>query len=291
MLKGSLVALVTPFKEGRVDEVRLRELVNWHIQNGTSGIVPCGTTGESATLTEEEHNNVIDIVVDEAKKRIPVIAGTGSNNTKEAIKFTKHAEQIGADASLLICPYYNKPTQNGLYEHFKAIANSVEIPIVLYNIESRTGVNMTPELVQKLSLIDNIQYIKEASGDLSQMSEIIKLCGDNLTLLSGDDALLLPVLAIGGAGVISVVANIAPRDVANMINYFQQGNIAQAREYHYKLFKLIKAMFIETNPIPVKKAMEIMGLCSGELRLPMLEMNPANVEKLKQAMREYGIAF
>jgi len=289
MFKGSIVALITPFKNGLVDKTKLKELVEWHIESGTSAIVPCGTTGESSTLTHDEHNEVIEIVVDAANKRIPVIAGTGSNNTKEAILLTKHAKDVGADGALIIAPYYNRPTQNGIYEHFKAIAENTEIPIMLYNIMSRTGVNMEPSLVQKLSLINNIVAIKEASGNIGQMSDIMQFCGSEFALMSGDDALTLPVMSIGGTGVVSVVANIVPADVAKFVESFKNGDLKKAREYHYKLSNLVKAMFIETNPIPVKKAMEIIGLCSGELRLPMTEMLPANVEKLKIAMKEYGL--
>lgn len=289
MFKGSIVALITPFKNGLVDKQKLQELVEWHIESGTSAIAPCGTTGESATLTHDEHNEVVEIVVDAVNKRIPVIAGTGSNNTKEAILLTKHAKDVGVDAALIIAPYYNRPTQNGLYDHFNAIAANADLPIMLYNIASRTGVNMEPALVQKLSLINNIVAIKEASGNLSQMSDIIQLCGHEFSLMSGDDALTLPVMSIGGTGVISVVANIVPADVAKLVESFKTGDLKTAREYHYKLSNLVKAMFIETNPIPVKKAMELMGLCSGELRLPMTEMLPENVAKLKIAMKEYGI--
>lgn len=289
MFNGSIVALITPFKNGLVDKQKLQELVEWHIESGTSAIVPCGTTGESSTLTHEEHNEVIEIVVDTVNKRIPVIAGTGSNNTKEAILLTKHAKDVGADAALIIAPYCNRPTQNGIYEHFKSIAENVDLPIMLYNIASRTGVNMEPALVQKLSLINNIVAIKEASGNLSQMSDIMMLCGYKFSLMSGDDALTLPVMSIGGTGVVSVVANIVPKDVAVFVESFKQGDMKKAKEYHYKLSNLVKAMFIETNPIPVKKAMELMGLCSGELRLPMTEMMPENVDKLKIAMKEYGI--
>ncbi len=289
MFRGSIVALVTPFKDGLVDKNKLVELVEWHIKNGTSGIVPCGTTGESATLSHDEHNDVVETVVLAAKKRIPIIAGTGSNNTKEAILLTQHAKKIGADGALIIAPYYNKPTQNGMYEHFKTIADNSDIPIILYNIASRTGVNMEVSLIQKLSKIKNIVGIKEASGNLTQMSDIIEACGENFALLSGDDALTLPVMSIGGRGVISVLANIIPRDVANFVQSFEKGDLQKAKEYHYKMNQLVKAMFIETNPIPVKKAMELLGLCSSEMRLPMLAMQNENVEKLKQAMKNYGL--
>ncbi|MCK9615472.1 MAG: 4-hydroxy-tetrahydrodipicolinate synthase [Candidatus Omnitrophica bacterium] len=290
MFKGSIVAIVTPFKNDNVDEKALRKLIEFHIKNGTSAIVPCGTTGESATLNYEEHERVIEICIEEAKGRIPIIAGTGSNSTQEAIVLTKHAAKAGAAASLQVSPYYNKPTQNGLYEHFKAIAEAADIPMILYNIASRTGVNIEPETIAKLARdCKNIIAVKEASGNLEQMSRIKLLCGKNFNLLSGDDALTLPVLSIGGVGVISVVANIAPRDVANLVNEFQKGNIEASQKIHYKLLPLIKAMFIETNPIPVKTAMGLMKLCEPSLRLPMCAMSEGNLSKLKKALIEYGI--
>jgi len=290
MFKGSIVAIVTPFKNGKIDEKKLRELVEFHIKNGTSGIVPCGTTGESATLSFKEHNRVIEIVVEQVNKRIPVIAGTGSNSTEEAIMLTAHAAKVGSDASLQVSPYYNRPTQKGLYEHFRAIAEGVNIPIILYNIASRTGVNIEPETVAKLAKdCKNIVGIKEASGNLDQMSRIKALCPETFDLLSGDDSLTLPLLSIGGVGVISVVANIVPSDVATLVNEFENGNIQKARQMHYKLLPLIKAMFIETNPIPVKTAMGLMGLCEPDLRLPMCQMAPENLDKLKMALRNYGL--
>jgi 4-hydroxy-tetrahydrodipicolinate synthase len=294
MFKGSIVAIVTPFtlKSGKsiVDEKRLRDLIEFQIKNGTSGIVPCGTTGESATLSFEEHERVIEITVEQVNKRIPVIAGTGSNSTEEAIMLTRHAAKSGADASLQVSPYYNRPTQNGLYAHFKAIAESVDIPIILYNIASRTGVNIEPETIARLSRdCKNIVGVKEASGSLEQMSRIKLLCGPKFDLISGDDSLTLPVLAIGGTGIISVVANIIPGDVADMIGQFEKGNIDQATKLHYKMLPLVKAIFIETNPIPVKTAMGLMGLCEPDLRLPMCAMSADNLEKLKKALREYGL--
>lgn len=290
MFKGSIVAIVTPFKNSRVDEKKLRDLIEFHIKNGTSGIVPCGTTGESATLSFEEHDHVIEVVIDQVKKRVPVIAGTGSNSTEEAIMLTRHAAKAGADASLQVSPYYNRPTQRGLYEHFKAVANAVSIPIILYNIASRTGVNIEPETIAKLARdCKNIAGIKEASGSLDQMSRIKQLCPEGFVLLSGDDSLTLPVLSIGGTGVISVVANIAPKDVAKMMSEFERGNITEARELHYKLLPLIKAIFLETNPIPVKTAMGLLGMCEPDLRLPMCAMSQENEEKLKKALQEYGL--
>lgn len=294
MFKGSIVAIVTPFcVKGQklvVDEKKFRELIDFHIENGSSGIVPCGTTGESATLSFEEHDRVIEVAIEQAKKRIPVIAGTGSNSTEEAIMLTRHAEKAGADASLQVSPYYNRPTQKGLYEHFKAIANSVDIPIILYNIASRTGVNIEPETIARLAKdCKNIVSVKEASGNLDQMSRIKVLCGEDFDLLSGDDSLTLPVLSIGGRGVISVVANIVPKDVARLVSEFEKGNLKKAQEMHYRLLPLIKAIFVETNPIPVKTAMGLLGLCEPALRLPMCEMLPENLEKLKKALKEYGL--
>ncbi len=290
MFKGSIVAIVTPFRNNKVDEKKLRDLIEFQIKNGTSGVVPCGTTGESATLSFEEHERVIEVSIEQVKKRVPVIAGTGSNSTAEAIMLTKHAAKAGADASLQVSPYYNRPTQKGLYEHFKAIAESVSLPIILYNIASRTGVNIEPETIAKLAYdCKNIVGVKEASGSLDQMSRIKQLCPSTFDLISGDDSLTLPILSIGARGVISVVANIVPRDVASLVSEFEQGNIRRAQEIHYRLLPLIKAMFIETNPIPVKTAMGLLGMCEPDLRLPMSSMLPENLEKLKKALREYGI--
>ncbi|HTY44972.1 MAG TPA: 4-hydroxy-tetrahydrodipicolinate synthase [Patescibacteria group bacterium] len=290
MFKGSLVALVTPFKNEKIDEKKLRELIDFQIKNGTAGIVPCGTTGESATLSFEEHDRVIEITIEQTRKRVPVIAGTGSNSTAEAVMLTKHAAASGADASLQVAPYYNRPTQKGLYEHFKAIAEAADIPLVLYNIASRTGVNIEPETVARLAReCKNIVGIKEASGNLEQMSRVKALSVPGFDLLSGDDGLTLPVLAIGGTGVISVVANIVPKDTAELVAEFERGNIAKAQQIHYRLLPLIRAMFIETNPIPVKTAMGILGLCAPELRLPMSAMSEENTEKLKKSLKDYGL--
>ncbi len=300
MFKGSIVAIVTPFsaKGGpasggqnlAVDEKKLRDLVDFQIKNGSSGIVPCGTTGESATLSFEEHERVIEIVIQQAKKRIPVIAGTGSNSTEEAIKLTRDAAKAGADASLQVSPYYNRPTQRGLYEHFKKIADSVEIPIILYNIASRTGVNIEPETIAKLAQdCKNIVAVKEASGSLDQMSRIRQLSPKEFVLISGDDSLTLPVLSIGGAGIISVVANIVPGDVAELVAAFEKGDLKKARDLHFKLLPLIKAVFLETNPIPIKTAMGLLGMCEPDLRLPMCGMSTDNLAKLKIALKDYGL--
>jgi len=290
MFKGSMVALVTPFRSGKVDEKALKELVEFQIKNGTTALVPCGTTGESATLSYEEHDRVIELAVQFAGGRIPVIAGTGANSTEEAIMLTKHARKAGAEASLQVSPYYNRPTQKGLYLHFKAIAEAVDIPLILYNIASRTGVNIEPETFAKLAQdCKNIIGVKEASGSLEQMAKIKKLCPKDFLLISGDDALTLPVMAIGGTGIISVVANIIPRDVADMCAAFEKGDIRRAQELHYRMLPLVKAMFIETNPIPVKTAMGLMKMCDPGMRLPMCEMEPANREKLVSELRAYKL--
>ncbi len=291
MFKGSIVAIVTPFdKENKVDEGGLEKLVEFQIAGGTDGIVPCGTTGESATLDYKEHERVIEICVRAAKKRVPVIAGTGSNSTQEAIEMSLEAKKIGADGLLLVSPYYNKPTQKGLYLHFKAIADRVDLPIVLYNIASRTGINIEPETIARLSEdCKNIVAVKEASGSLDQMSRVMALCGKKMTMLSGDDSLTLPQMAIGGEGVISVVANIIPKDVKAMVVAFNKGELVEARRLHYKMLSLIKVMFIETNPIPVKTALGLMGLCQPFLRLPMCEMMPENSSKLAAALKDYKL--
>ena len=288
MFSGSYVALVTPFKNNKVDFDTLKKLVEFHIKNGTSGIAPCGTTGESATLNLEEHEAVIETVVKTVHGRIKVIAGTGSNNTVEAIELTKFAKKAGADGVLSVSPYYNRPTQKGLYLHFKSIADKVDIPIMLYNIQSRTGVNIEPETIAKLVKdCPQIVAVKEASGSIAQMSRIKYLCPD-IDLLSGDDELTLPVLSIGGCGVVSVVANIVPKDVAETVSSYLKGNIEKAKKLHYKLLPLTKAMFIETNPIPVKTAMGILKMCSPELRLPMSSMEEKNVENLKKTLQHYS---
>ncbi|HOP46770.1 MAG TPA: 4-hydroxy-tetrahydrodipicolinate synthase [Desulfobacteraceae bacterium] len=289
MFKGSIVAIVTPFKEGAFDEESYRDLIEFQIENGTSAIVPCGTTGESATLNFEEHHKVIKVAIDAVKGRVPVIAGTGGNSTSEAIELTRHAKEAGADASLQVTPYYNKPTQEGLFQHYKAIASAVSFPQVLYNVPGRTGVNMLPETVARLSELPEIQAIKEASGNLVQMAEIINLAGDKIDLLSGDDNITLPVLSIGGKGVVSVVANIVPADTAEMVNAWGKGDVEKASGLYYKLFPLCRAMFYETNPIPVKTSVALMGKIRLEFRLPLVPMSSSNLEKLKEALKDYGL--
>lgn len=289
MFKGSIVAIVTPFKNGEIDEEGLRQLVEFQIENGTDGIVPCGTTGESPTLDYQEHDRVVEIVVDQVKKRIPVIAGTGSNSTREAIEITEHAKRVGADGALLITPYYNKPSQEGLYRHYKTVAEAVALPQILYNVPGRTAVNMLPETVARLAEISNIVAIKEATGSLQQASEIIALCGDKIDVLSGDDFVTFPLMACGGVGVISVTANIMPKEVADMIDLFNAGKMEEARQLHLKLLKISTAMFIETNPVPVKAALGLMGKCSDYVRLPLSPMTEANSSKLTGIMKEYGL--
>ncbi len=289
MFKGSMVAIVTPFKNGKIDEKALGDLIDFQISNGTDGIVPCGTTGESATLSYEEHNRVIEFTIEAVKRRVPVIAGTGSNSTDEAVMLTKHAKKAKADAALLITPYYNKPTQEGLYRHYKKIAEDVDIPLVLYNVPGRTGVNMLPQTVARLSEIKNIAAIKEATGSLQQISETIQLCGDKIAILSGDDFTALPTYAVGGKGVISVTANIIPKEMSAMWDAFEKGDLKEANRLHYKTFNLHGLMFCETNPIPVKTALSLMGKCTAEFRLPLCPMSDANLEKLKKGLKEYGL--
>lgn len=289
MFKGSIVAIVTPFRNGEIDEEGLRELVEFQIENGTDGIVPCGTTGEASTLDYREHDRVVEIVVQQAKKRVPVIAGTGSNSTKEAIEITEHAKRAGADGALLITPYYNKPSQEGLYRHYKTVAEAVALPQILYNVPGRTAVNMLPETVARLAEIPNIVAIKEATGSLQQASEIIALCGDKIDILSGDDFITFPMMACGGVGVISVTANIMPKEVADMIDFFNAGNMEEARQLHLKLLEISNAMFIETNPVPVKTALGLMGKCSDDVRLPLAPMSEENSTKLAAIMKEYRL--
>lgn len=290
MLRGSMVALITPFRNGRLDLPTLRKLVEFHVRSGTSGIVPCGTTGESATLSHQEHDLVIEETIRAARGRVAVIAGTGSNNTQEAIRLTRHAQQAGADGALVISPYYNKPTQEGLYRHFKAVAESVKIPLVIYNIASRTGVNIEPETFGRLAKIKNIAGVKESSGNLEQMARIKAATGEKFALMSGDDGVTLPVLSIGGTGIISVIANIVPKPVAQMVAAYERGRFSEARKIHYSLLAITKTMFIETNPIPVKTAMGLMKLIpDASLRLPMCPPTKAHLAKIKETLRAYRL--
>ena len=290
MIHGSLVAIVTPFKNGKIDEDAFKKLIEFQIENGTHGIVPCGTTGESPTLSHEEHEYVIELTVKAVKKRVPVVAGTGSNSTKEAIRLTRFAEQIGVDAALLVVPYYNKPTQEGLYLHFKQIASQVRIPLILYNIPGRSGVNLNPETILRLAKdCKNIIGVKEASGSLTQASKILYLCGREFLLYSGEDALNFPLLAIGARGFITVTANVVPRDVADLYELYIKGEIDKARDLHYRLLPLNDALFIETNPIPVKAALSMMDKIAYEYRYPLCQMSENNYLELKKALTDYGI--
>ena len=289
MFKGAITAIVTPFKNGQFDETAYRELIEFQVQGGIHGIVPCGTTGESATLSHAEHKRVVETCIDQVKKRVMVIAGTGSNNTAESVELTQHAEAAGADAALMITPYYNKPTQEGLYQHYKTVASQTRIPIVVYNVPSRTSVNLLPETVARLAELPTIKGIKEATGDLKQCAKVLELCGDKITVLSGDDFTVLPLLAVGGQGVISVVSNVAPGDMAGMCNAFFAGDLAKARALHYKMWPLMEAMFFETNPTPAKTALKMMGKITGEVRQPLCLMSAANEDKLRQVMQKYGL--
>ena len=289
MFGGAIVAIVTPFRKGKVDEEALRRLIEEQIAGGTDGIAPCGTTGESTTLSHEEHDRVIEITVEAVKKRVPVIAGTGSNSTAEAIRLTKHAWKAGADAALIVCPYYNRPTQEGLYLHYRAIAEEVPIPIIIYNIPGRTGTNMLTETLARLAEIPNIVGVKEASGSLKQMSDVIRLCGPDFCVLSGDDIFTLGLLAIGGKGVISVISNVVPQDMAAMVDAFAAGDLSKARSLHHRISPLIDALFIETNPIPVKAALAMMGKIAYELRLPLCRLAEKNEAALKKVMQDYGL--
>ncbi len=290
ILQGCYVAVATPFTtDGVVDESGLRNNIEFLIKSGVSGIVPCGTTGESATLSWEEHNNVVDIALDQVRGRIQVIAGAGSNNTSESIEAAVHAKEKGAQAILCITPYYNKPTQEGLFQHYKLIATTVDIPIVLYNVPGRTGVNMMPKTVERLCEFPSIAALKEASGNVQQISEIHRRCGDRLTILSGDDALTLPILACGGKGVVSVVSNIWPQKMVAMINAFFAHDMASALLIHEELLPVSNAMFFETSPGPVKTAMNYLGLAAGPLRLPLVDMESENREKLIAVLKQSGI--
>ncbi len=289
MFKGSIVAIVTPFKNGTVDVETLRQLVEFQIEGGTDAIVPCGTTGEASTLDYDEHLLVVKTVVEQVAKRVPVIAGTGSNSTAEAIELTQLAKDAGVDGCLLVTPYYNKPTQEGLVRHYTAVAEAVAIPQILYNVPGRTGVNMLPETVARLAPIKNIVAIKEATGSLQQASEVLALCGDQIDVLSGDDFITFPMMACGAKGVISVLANIMPKAVGDLTDAYFAGDLATARKLHLDTLKISNAMFIESNPVPVKTALGLMGKCSDEVRLPLCPMSAANKAKLEAIMKEYKL--
>ncbi|HCC53430.1 MAG TPA: 4-hydroxy-tetrahydrodipicolinate synthase [Desulfobulbaceae bacterium] len=288
--RGAFVAIVTPFIDGKLDEQGLQDLIEFQIAGGTHGIVPCGTTGESATMSHAEHRRVVELTVKTVAGRVPVLAGTGSNSTSESIELTRAAKEAGADGALMITPYYNKPSQEGLYQHFKAVAEAVDIPIILYNVPSRTAVNMLPETVARCAQIANIVGVKEATADLNQISQVIRLCPKGFAVMSGDDFTSMPTVMIGGTGVISVTSNVAPRDMAAMMDAALAGDIAKAQELHYKLLPLIQAMFIDTNPVPAKTALAMMGkIKSGWPRLPLYKMNEVNEGKLQKVLTAYGL--
>ena len=290
MFEGSYVALVTPFKDDEsLDEAKLKELIQFQIEGGTHGIVPCGTTGESPALSEEEHDRVVEITVDTVNGQVPVIAGTGSNSTTRTLRATKHAKAAGADAALIVTPYYNKPTQEGLYAHYMKIADSVDIPIVVYNVPGRCGTDILSPTIARLAEHPNIVALKEATGELKRASEVVNLCPEDFVVLSGDDVNTLPIMAVGGKGVISVVANVAPSDIADMCNAFHSGNLELARKLHYKTLPLAVDLFIETNPIPAKTALMLMGKLNGQLRLPLAPMSDSNLDSLRNTLQESGL--
>lgn len=284
---GSAVAIITPFTDSGVDFEKLEELIEFQIKENTDALVICGTTGEASTMPDDEHKAVIKFAVEKVNKRIPVIAGTGSNDTKHAVALTQYAESVGADAVLSVTPYYNKTTQKGLYQHFKIIADSVKIPVMLYNVPSRTNLNIDPQTVKALSEIENITAIKECN--LNQVGDIINLCGDNITVYSGNDDQVLPLLALGGKGVVSVMANIIPKDTHNLVAKFLEGDIAESRKIQLKYLDLIKALFVEVSPIPVKAAMNLMGMNVGSCRLPLVDMSEKNLNYLKDTLKKYDL--
>ena len=288
--KGSFTALVTPFANGTLDEEAYRDLIEWQIQNGINGLVPCGTTGEAATMSHAEHKKVIQICVDQVKKRVPVLAGAGSNNTAEAVELTRYAKEAGADGALLITPYYNKPTQEGLYQHFKQIAAEVSLPYILYNVPGRTSVNLLPTTMARLYKdISDVVGIKEATGDLNQVSQVLEYCGPDIQVLSGDDFTVLPLLSVGGCGVISVVSNILPDKMSAMTSAWFAGDLATAQKLHFELAPFSRLMFLETNPVPAKTALSLMKRITLELRLPLVSMSPTNTETLRAFLEKSGL--
>jgi 4-hydroxy-tetrahydrodipicolinate synthase len=289
MITGTLTALVTPFRQGEIDWKALAELVEWQIASGVDGLVPCGSTGESATLTHEEHLQIVREVVKVTRKRVPVVAGTGSNSTAEAVRLTRGAAELGADAALLISPYYNKPTQEGIFRHYAAVAEAARIPIIVYNIPGRTASNLTPETIGRLARVEHVAGVKEASGSLAQVLEVIEAAGPDFAVYSGDDVLTLPIVAAGGHGVISVAANVVPAEFVALTKALLAGDLAEARERNLRLLPLMRALFLEVNPIPVKTALGSMGRCRDELRLPLTPMSPPARERLTAVLREYRL--
>jgi 4-hydroxy-tetrahydrodipicolinate synthase len=286
---GVLTAIVTPLRDGEIDEDALRHLVERQIEAGVDGLVPCGSTGESATLSHAEHRRVVEIVVQATRGRVPVVAGTGSNNTREAVELTQHAKEAGADGALLISPYYNKPTQPGLVAHYAEIGRRTSFPLLVYNVPGRTASNILPATLAEIARTPQVVGVKEASGDLEQMAEVIAACPDDFSVLSGDDALTLPLLAIGGRGVVCTSSNVAPREMVSLVRAFRAGDIEHARRMHYQLLPLFRVLFCETNPIPVKAALEMMGLVGPEIRLPLLPISEVNRERLRVVLKELGL--
>jgi 4-hydroxy-tetrahydrodipicolinate synthase len=289
MFKGSGVAIVTPFKDDKINFKKLEELLEWHVSEGTDAIIICGTTGESATMSDDEKKEAIRFTVEKINKRIPVIAGTGSNNTKHSIELSQYAEKVGADGLLVVTPYYNKTTQKGLIEHYTAIADKVNTPIIIYNVPGRTGLNILPKTIMELAKHQNIKGVKEASGNIAQVAEIARLVSDDFYIYSGNDDMIVPLLSLGGHGVISVVANILPKDTHNIVEYFLDGDLKSSRELQLKMKPLIDALFIEVNPIPVKEAMNLLGMEVGPCKLPLTSMTDENKQKLIHEMSLYGM--
>ncbi len=289
MFEGVFTALVTPFRDGEVDEPALRELVEIQIAAGVDGVAPCGSTGEAATLSHAEHGRVVEIVVDAARRRVQVLAGTGSNNTRESIELTRFAKRVGADGALLISPYYNKPTQEGIVAHYTAIARDTGFPLVVYNIPGRTASNILPATIARLADVEHVVGVKESCGDIAQISEVVAECPESFSVLSGDDALILPVLAVGGRGAISTTSNVAPREVVELVRAFRAGDHPRALRMHQRLLPLFGALFCETNPIPVKAALALQGRIRDEIRLPLTKLSQANRERLQVALKEQGL--
>jgi 4-hydroxy-tetrahydrodipicolinate synthase len=289
VFEGVLTAVVTPFRDGAVDEPALRNLVDLQIEAGIDGLVPCGSSGEAATLSHAEHRRVVEIVVQAARGRVPVVAGTGSNSTREAIELTQHAKAAGADGALLISPYYNKPTQEGIFLHYAEVARATSFPLLAYNIPGRTASNILPATIARMADVPQIVGVKEASGDVGQIAEVIARCPEDFAVLAGDDAMTLPLLALGGRGVIATTANVAPSAMVQMIRAFRVGDVAEARRIHYRLLSLFQVLFCETNPIPVKAALALMGVCGPEIRLPLTPLSEPNRERLQVVLKELGL--
>lgn len=289
MFQGSICALITPFRNGKLDEKAFEAFVDWQIKEGTHGLVPCGTTGESPTLSHEEHHRVVEICIKTAAKRVPVIAGAGSNSTEEAISLTRHAKQAGADAALIVTPYYNKPNQEGLYQHYKAISDAVDLPIIVYNIPPRCVIDVTPETMARIAKLANVVGVKEATGDVTRFTKHRRLIGDKFCQLSGDDALALAQMAHGGDGCISVTANVAPRQLSEFQTACRAGDYGKARKIHDRLAPLHEALFVEPNPAPVKYGASLLGKCTAELRLPLVETADATKQRVREAMTGAGL--